>query len=499
MARRSTLIRRVPGAYPLAACCLALLAFAACATPPEPGPRKRTVLMDAGPEAAGESRRAPALVTRTDDARVGREEARSVAETIGILDAPALNAYVDRIGQRLVKGLPHRSFGYEFRVVDQVEPNAFALPGGYVFISRGLLALARNEDELANVLGHEITHAAQRHAAARQAMIEQKGMLLILPTQAASMAAYSRDMERSADEGGQILAAAAGYDPKGMASFMASLYAQERLLLGTPRRATYFDTHPTSAERASMNAIRAGELRWVRDPALGDTVTRYLRSIEGIDIGPRPQEGVFVAQRFLHPDLDFQIRFPDGWRTLNERSAVGAQAPRGRAVVFLSAEKQKLDPKAAAEVFVTENRPRGLRVTESKPVRLSQGDAWRLELEVPQQGGSIIGLVTFLTHKSATWRFTGATLAFDRSRYEDVFLLTFRSFRPLTPEQRASIRGTRLELVEARPGETPADICKRADNVWSPSETALANGVSPADAFRGGELVKIARSYAYAP
>jgi predicted Zn-dependent protease len=285
-----------------------------------------------------------------------------------------------------------------------------------------------------------------------------------------------------------------------MATFLASLQAREQLLLGAPRRASFFDTHPTSSERASLNAIQAGELRWVRDPALGDTIASHLRAIDGIDIGPRPQEGVFVGERFLHPDLDFQIRFPAGWRTLNERRAVGAQAPRGDAVVFLSAESKELGPEAAAEAFVVESRARSeIRVTQSKPVKVPGGDAWRLELEVPQVGGSVVALVTFLPHRRATWRFTGASLSFARQKYEGLMLSTFRSFRSLTPEQRASVRGTRMELVEARAGETIGDICRRTDNVWSIPETVLANGLTAQHAYHGGELVKIAREYAYTP
>lgn len=486
-------------------CLACALVLGACASSSGTSAGKKTVLMEAGPETPAEARqeerrRKPPLVTAAEDARAGREEALEAAEALGLVDDEELTAYVNRIGQRLLRGLPHRSFKYAFYVVDQVEPNAFALPGGHIFVSRGLLALANSEDELANVIGHEIIHAAERHAAARQALIKQKGMLLILPTQAAAVAAYSRDMERSADRGGQILAAAAGYDPQGMATFMGSLQAREQLLLGAPRRALFFDTHPTSSERASINAIQASELRWVRDPALGDTTASHLRQIDEIDIGPRPQEGVFVGERFLHPDLDFQIRFPAGWKTVNERRAVGAQAPRGDAVVFLSAESKELDPKAAAEAFVREHQARGeIRVTQSKPVKVADGDAWRLELEVPQVGGSVVALVTFLPHGTATWRFTGASLSFAQQKYEGLMLSTFRSFRPLTPEQRASIRGTRLELVEARAGETIGDVCRRTDNVWNVPEAVLANGVTAQHAYRGGELVKIARSYAYTP
>ncbi|MBW2294722.1 MAG: M48 family metallopeptidase, partial [Deltaproteobacteria bacterium] len=113
--------------------------------------------------------------------------------------------------------------------MDQTEPNAFALPGGHIFISRGLLALANNEDELACVIGHEITHANQRHSAAQQGLAKRS--LAIGYLRAASMASYSREMERAADQGGQTLCATAGYNPMGMSTFLHSLDQNQRLQL----------------------------------------------------------------------------------------------------------------------------------------------------------------------------------------------------------------------------------------------------------------------------
>ena len=136
-------------------CSVALAVALGCASSPEAkrAAKKRTVLM-----------------TEYDDARVGRESAQDVKAELGVLEDAALAAYVDGIGRKLLRGVPRRGFDYQFYVVDMVEPNAFALPGGYIFVSRGLLALANSEDELACVIGHEITHAARRHAAAQQAL-----------------------------------------------------------------------------------------------------------------------------------------------------------------------------------------------------------------------------------------------------------------------------------------------------------------------------------------
>ena len=122
---------------------------------------------------------------------------------------------------RLLRHAPQRPFEYEFKILDQTVPNAFALPGGKIYVSRGLLSLASSEDELAGVLGHEITHAVERHAAGRIEHASRLNPFIIGLMRAAEIAEYSRDQERDADRGGQILAAQAGYDPVGIATFWA--------------------------------------------------------------------------------------------------------------------------------------------------------------------------------------------------------------------------------------------------------------------------------------
>ena len=270
-------------------------------------------------------------MTEYDDMRVGREASSDVAAQIGVVDDPELQAYVSGIGRKLLRGIPVR-FDYQFAVVDQVEPNAFALPGGYIFISRGLLALTNSEDELACVLGHEITHAAHRHAAAQQQLGKRVSPVAMPWNRAARMAAYGRDMERDADKGGQILCAAAGYDPMGMSTFLDSLGQAERLEMGYSRRASFFATHPGSRERAAVNAVRAGEMRWRRDPALADSRATLMQQIDGLALGQRPEAGVFRGNNFLHPDLDFYVRFPAGWIQSNSNRAVGAMQVSKQAV-----------------------------------------------------------------------------------------------------------------------------------------------------------------------
>ena len=437
-------------------------------------------------------RRRTVIMTTQDNVRVGREAAEQVAAEIGTLDDPELVAYVERIGKKLLRGLPRRDFAYRFAIVDQMEPNAFALPGGYIFVSRGLLALANNEDELANVIGHEIIHAFRRHAQQQQAVAASLPSLSMPWTRAKTLAAYGRDMEREADELGQRLAAAAGYDPMGMSTFMRRLDQRERLLIGAPRNPTFFDTHPGTRERASMNAMRSRELRWARDQSLGDTRKRLLDLIDGMVIGDRPETGVFVDDYFLHPGLGFQMRFPPGWSTQNTARAVGAQSSRRDAVVFLTSDLPTGDLVEVAEGFVAElGEDVPIEIREKKNVRLGQIEAVRYALHAGAGGRKIEALVTFFPFAESTWRIVGASPVAAGNRYAPPILLSTRSFGPLDPGRRAQIRTDRLRIELTRRGEDVTTFGARTGNLWSPAETALINGQLGHEVYEGGERMKI--------
>ena len=438
------------------------------------------------------------LLTSADDVRAGREAAESVEASIGLLDDPELVAYVEKIGKKLLRGLPTRDFAYHFSIVDQMEPNAFALPGGHIFISRGLLALANNEDELACVIGHEIVHAARRHAAQQQAIARYEKAFAPRFSSARTRAAYSRDMEREADALGQKLAAAAGYDPMGMSTFMRRLDQRERLLIGAPREPTFFDTHPGSRERATATAMRSRELRWTRDPELGDTRVRLLDRTDGMIIGDRPEVGVFVGEHFLHPALGFEIKFPKGWRTQNSGQMVGATAPRGEAIIYLTADMPLGDLVELADEFaVKASQDFNVHVTEKKKVRIAGAQAVRYGFEGGGGRRSIVARVTFFPFADSTWRIVGAAPSAAANRYLGQILLSARSFKPLSDKSRSQIRTKRLHVVLVRPGEDVVRLGERTANEWTPTETALMNGLLGNEVFEGGELMKILRSEAY--
>jgi predicted Zn-dependent protease len=438
------------------------------------------------------------LETHYDDSRVGSEAAEALAAQLGLLGDPELDAYVSGIGHRLLRRLQRRLFDYSFEVVNVAEPNAFVLPGGYVFLSRGLLALTNNEDELACVLGHEIVHAEHRHAA-RQQVLEQQTSSPLLRSwrRAARRAAYSREMELEADKGGQHLCAAAGYDPMGMSTLLASLQQAERLRLGFTREPSFFDTHPGSRERAAINAARAGKISWLRDPSLGDTRAALLRRIDGIDVGQRPQSGVFAGDRFLHPVLDFQISFPVGWQTSSTNQVVGAQSPELGTTVFLTANQPAGDPRTRAEEWLEELDDENVRVDASRGLQIGSLPAWRLDLSTSGIRRPATGHATFFSYGDLTYRVIG--VAPNRAARQQLrrTLTTTRSFRPLSPENRRTIQAHRLRVVTALPSESLQALGRRTGSAWTISRLALQNALFSNHVFEGGESVKISRAEPY--
>ncbi len=437
------------------------------------------------------------LDTRYDDRDAGERVAREVEANLGLVDDPALVAYVTAIGRRLARHAPGFGFDYRFAIVDQDEPNAFALPGGYIFVSRGLIALCNREDELANVLGHEIVHASMRHAAARE---QVGGAGFFQWFRQGQIAAYGRGQERTADRLGQGVAALAGWDPAAMAPVLKNIEFTERVRRGRTPMPGFLDTHPGTAERVAAASERAGVIAWKPAPGVARDRADFLRRIEGLTVGASASEGVFRGSRFLHADLGFTLRFPEGWETRNTHRAVGALAPTRDGQVILEHQGPGRDARAAAREWIAKAGEKArLRVDAQQPVKLRGAEAWRVTGRAAGSGGPVRLVVTWVPFRGQVYRVTGVAPSGPSRRYEGLFLNVARSFRPLTPELLASVEETRLHVVAARPGESLAQLSRRTGNAWPVQQTAVMNGVVGDVPLPAGELVKIALREPYQP
>lgn len=458
------------------------------------------------------------LMSPEREAAVGKQVAAEVERNIGLLRSPAFEQYVNAVGQRLARYSPRQDVTYRFFIANMEEPNAFALPGGYVYVSRGLLTITNSEAELANVIGHEIGHVAARHSAQRETRALGVGVLSVLGSIAAGalggaeaaksvsqfgqvagaglIASYSRDQERQSDEIGQKLAAQAGWDPAAMTRFLSTLERQSELSEAGPRRPSFFDSHPITTERVRTTAARAKTLHVVPSPPITRSRADFFARLDNLLIGPDPAEGVFRDNLFLHPTLGFAMAFPRGWKTQNQKVAVKAASPKRDAMVVLEGQGRAGDPHVAAQRFAQQN---GLQLQDGHSLRIGDLPAYGAVAEAQTQQGTLGVHLTWVAHPSGMFRITGATSVSRFRQYARVFRSAAESFRSITGRERNSIRELRLRVVKARAGESLALLAKRTGNRWNIKETALANGLSTNVKLTGGEAVKIAVEVPFRP
>lgn len=449
------------------------------------------------------------LDTEYDDRRVGDDQTDAVKAEMGIVEDEALNRYVQSVAIRLLRYAPPRPFKYEFKIVDQTVPNAFALPGGKIFVSRGLLAMVGSEDELAGVIGHEITHAAERHAAARLEISKRINPLVIGWMRAAQIAAYGRDQERDADRGGQILCAKAGYDPIGIATFLRKLDALERYEIGWSRLPFFLATHPTSPERSALASDRAASLAWTRVPAIADDRPfGYLSVVDGLVLGDDPAGGLFDGPLFVQPEMRFSIRFPEGWETMNSQQAVAAMSPDGdaQAMLTLAGEGDDVN-KVVDEFFEKEANELRVRVGGRRAIMLGKLPAVRLEGRgreqvMTQVGPQEVGVymqMTFVAYEGMVYRLALTSIAGSALKYRGRATAFAMSFRGLDDTGAHSLEVTRLRVARALDHETLQALSDRTRNELEVGYTGVLNGIFASTELPRGTPIKIGIAEPYLP
>ncbi len=222
-----------------------------------------------------------------------------------------------------------------------------------------------------------------------------------------------------------------------------------------------------------------------------------MRRFEGLLIGPDPSQGVFRDNLFLHADLDFAVRFPRGWQTLNTPQAVMAKPEDGNAVIGLLAlpQKEGNDPRAAARAAVAQAQQQSLPAEEAGSVRVGSLTGYRMRALV---GQTKLVERTYFSYGGGLYAFHAEAPQNEFAAWEDAFDKAIASFRPLDDDDRPLITERRLALVAAKSGETLEQVSKRSANTWSAAETALANGLTGSERLQAGFLVKIAREQVYA-
>jgi len=406
-----------------------------------------------------------------EELRLGRQADQQIVQQYGLYDNEEMQAYVDRLGRDILEeshmrraGTPEqfRNTEFTFRVLDSPIVNAFALPGGYVYITRGLLAHVNNEAQLAVVLGHEIAHVAARHASQQAAkqQLAQLGLLagaiggelaglpggdiLQLGGQATQLLflKYSRDNERESDRLGVEYAAMNGYAVNEASRFFESL---ERIQGQSGQSLpTWQSSHPDPGAREQTMLELAEEWRaQLQQPLDKINQATYYDEVEGLVLGENPRQGFTRDGRFYHPDLRFQFPVPSEWQVNNQPRQVVMAAPNQNALmVFTIAQEDS--PEAAAQELAGQQ---GLTVLEQGDERVSGLSARRVLAEgQTQQGQTIRLLAYFIAYDGNVYQFQGLTLASAYDTYRPTFQRTMRGFASLNDPDILNVQPTRMVI-----------------------------------------------------
>lgn len=441
------------------------------------------------------------------DKKMGEKGKAEVEASMGIYNDPEMTKVLSEIGNRLAGNLRETPFKYQFFIVDMGEPNAFALPGGYVFFTRGILALANTEDELAGVMGHEIIHSNNRHAIKQRkkgilpGLLQLPGALagavgaqhaerLLSPLSKsgeAIIASHSRKDEYEADEQGIVLSAKSGYDPKALATMLSTLTTSVEVVTGTKEKKGYFNDHPVTPDRVKRINKRAAGLQMTQLPKLFKDRREFLKFIDGILVGPNPNQGVFSGDWFLHPDMNFKMNIPAAWIRQNSRDAVAAMDSSESAALMLELEPKATSSEEAAKIFAENFKKKANRSIDVEKTKLNGNNAHRVSFVNTSKEKKVFVTVMWIEYNKLVFRLTGASTEPNKKKVSDAL----ESFDSLTKEDLDSVRKRILKVVEAKKGESIVELSKRTNNVINPKLTASSNEIPEDIRFAEGDLVKI--------
>ncbi|MDA2936879.1 M48 family metalloprotease [Acidobacteria bacterium AH-259-A15] len=448
-----------------------------------------------------------ALISEKQEIAYGREAHPEIVAEFGRVEDPALEHYLNQVGQTLARVSHRPELQWHFTVVDVPVVNAFALPGGYIYFTREILTFMNNEAELAGVLGHEIGHVTARHAVSQISKAQLFGLGLGLgsifsPTfyQLSDFAQlgvgllflkHGRDDERQSDQLGVEYMSKAGYDPRELSDFFVVFQQmREKENQSVP---SWLSSHPDPPDRVKTTAQKAEDI--IRNhPDKHWTIGQqtFLKQISGIVFGENPREGFQADGWFLHPDLRFRIRFPERWRVKNSKRSLLSTPPNGAAAIRLTLARvpAETSPQDYAERLA---RQSGIELLEGRRTSINGNPAFLglYRFEDPQ-GSQLNGLAAFISFEGRLYEIVGLAPPQIFRQYSRTFENSLTSFSALMDRKALNVQPDRLRIRTARAGETLRRIAQDTNNPRvDADELSLLNRIDPDQRLTAGTLVKI--------
>lgn len=450
------------------------------------------------------------MMSESQEVDLGRQYDPEVLATFGKYKDDRLDSFIQTKGTEMGK-ISHRpGIEYHFKVIDSPVVNAFAVPGGYVYLTRGILAQFNNEAELIGVMGHEMGHIAARHTVSQQSK-QQLGQLLLIGGMIASekfaeygqyamqgmqllFLRFSRDDEREADRLGVEYSSKIGYDAHKMADFFQVLnkmsMASEHA--GVP---TFLSTHPDPGDR--YNSVNKSSKEWqdsLKYPSWKVNSDSYLQMIDGIIYGDDPRQGYVEGNTFYHPELKFKFSFPAGWTLDNSPIQVRIMPKDGKALMVFTMSPEVTMEEAAK--YTAEQLQ--MTIQESKKITINGLPAVeslsRQVITDQSTGQSSANLILsfYIECGSYVYVFHGVSSETDFKSYFGLFESSMTTFSRLTEPSKLNVKPKKLLVKKIQNGGTLTDAFRFYDVPQAQmNELALLNNMELSDKVQAGKLIKI--------
>jgi len=454
------------------------------------------------------------FVSQEEERRLGAEAHPKILQQFGgEYKDPEIQAYVRSIGQLLARSSELPNEQWTFTVIDSDIINAFAVPGGYIYISRGLIALADDEAQLASVIGHEIGHVTARHYATRhsQTVGAQVGVALLSVLTGVTvggdaaravgqlggtlaqgyLASYSRGQELESDSLGIRYLGRTGYDTAASAEFLAKMEESKNLLARlkneAPRGYSYLDTHPPSPER-----VREASAQIRRPPPAGAGRARelFLQKLDGIVYGDSPEQGFRKGRVFAHPGLRLRFEVPEGFFLLNFPDKVVGDGPDGALILFDHEERRWSGDLPS---YLTRQWGAKLRLRDVEAIRIDGRPAATAWTRGRNNSGTVdLRLVAVRWDDGRIYRFQFIAPPQAMQRHSRSFRETTYSLRSLSAAEAARLVPNRIAIHKVRAGETFERLARRTPfERLAADHLRVLNGYRPGEQPRAGDLIKL--------
>ncbi|HIL92063.1 MAG TPA: peptidase M48 [Cycloclasticus sp.] len=451
------------------------------------------------------------LMSENEELALGRQYSQQVMQEYRAYDNPALQRYVQSVGDRVAKVSHRKNLIYRFTLLDSEQVNAFALPGGYIYITRGLLVYLNSEAELAAVLGHELGHVTARHSVRQHGLSTTTNLLGGLIAAASGVRGvgqltnllstginrgYGREHELEADGLGVDYLVAAGYPSSAMKKVISILKNQEvfdrqlALEQGRKPRAYHgvFSTHPNNDTRLQQVLSRVGQTNSAQKQD-----AKFLKKLVGLTFGGSEEDGVIRGNMFYHPSLNFKMTFPVGWLVANRSSSVNASAPKNAA--FMQLTLQDINKKLTPKQFLKNRLGIDQAVTEA-PLRVGKlhGYTAVVVAKTPYGKGKLRVAVLFEGRKAFVF-YSAVKQQKDFVRYDQQVLNSIKSFSKLSRKDKLTAKELSIKLITVNRTRRSVEVIAKNSLISHHAEDQLRllNDLFPVGEPKLGDLIKIVR------